>query len=294
MSFRIQYVSDIHLETYCNSGNEIFERILKPSAPYLALCGDIGYPDSKIYEDFLKYCSDNFEAVFYIAGNHEFYNDMKSINFLKIKDKMKKDISEDEYNHISRKFPRNSIDDRICKIKEICLQFPNIHFLDRGIYHVPNTKNIIIGCTLWSQLKMDSSCYYMFQDFKRICQDKDTLLTPTRYNQLFQEDLEFIRNTITNLEKTNPAANIIMLTHHCPTYDIIIDRYRLNDPANLNSFFANDDLISQFAKNIKVWICGHTHGCNKIKIGETYIATNVFGYENEIVDGFRNDAIIEF
>jgi hypothetical protein len=83
MTIKFQYVSDIHLETYQNTSKVLFKTILKPSAPYLALCGDIGYPGAQLYKPFLEYCSKHFEHVFYIAGNHEFYNDTKSIKFLK-------------------------------------------------------------------------------------------------------------------------------------------------------------------------------------------------------------------
>jgi predicted MPP superfamily phosphohydrolase len=289
MSFTIQYISDIHLETHHNTSKSIFEKILKPSSPYLALCGDIGYPGAQLYEPFLKYCSDNFKYVFYIAGNHEFYNDMKSIKFLKMKNRIINELNdEDLTSRLSIKFSRDTREIRIQKIKEICQKFPNIHFLDKEIFKIPNTNIIIVGCTLWTKLDMNPFMLPQFNDFHRICEDKDTLLTPKTYDDWNKEDVEYLEKVIPE----NPESKIIVLTHHCPTYDIIIEKYKY-DPHNMNSFFANTDLITPFGKNVKAWICGHTHGCNKITVDNTIVATNTFGYEWEIIDGFKNDAVIE-
>jgi DNA repair exonuclease SbcCD nuclease subunit len=69
MTLTIQYCSDLHLEFY----NIVPE--IEPCAPILCLVGDIGYPSSKIYEQFLISVNSKFQKVFIIAGNHEYYND---------------------------------------------------------------------------------------------------------------------------------------------------------------------------------------------------------------------------
>lgn len=290
---KIQYVSDIHLETHHNTSKAIFEKILKPSAPYLALCGDIGYPGAQLYEPFLKYCSENFEQVFYIAGNHEYYNDSRAIKYLKTKQFIERSVSEEELRRISLKVPRETPDSRNTKIREMCSQFSNIHFLDKETFNIPGTNIIVVGCTLWSKLNMNPYEYHRFNDFNMICVDKDTILTPRVYDKWFEEHLEFIAETLPRLHEESPDAKIIVLTHHCPTYEVIVDKYRLDDKNNMNSFFANDDLIAPFGKNVKLWICGHTHGCNTINVDGTIVTTNTFGYEWETIEGFKPDAIIE-
>jgi hypothetical protein len=69
----IQYVSDIHLEFHdkMNTGSLQPLLFVKPVAPYLVLAGDIGVPDLKGYSVFLQWCSENWNAVFLVAGNHE-------------------------------------------------------------------------------------------------------------------------------------------------------------------------------------------------------------------------------
>lgn len=290
---KIQFVSDIHLETHHHTSKEIFEKIIKPSAPYLALCGDIGYPGAQLYEPFLKYCSENFEHVFYITGNHEYYNDSKAIKYIKTKEFIEKSVSEDELRRISARFPRETPKIRNQKIREICSKFSNIHFLDKETYKIPNTDIIIVGCTLWSKLDMNPFMLPQFNDFHRICETKDNTLMPKTYDDWNEEHVEFLGNTLTKIQNESPDLKIVVLTHHCPTYDIIIEKYSSNDPNNMNSFFANKDLISPFGKNVKAWICGHTHGCKTINVEGTIVATNTFGYEWETIEGFKNDATLE-
>ena len=59
---KIQYISDIHLETI---NNEDFNKFLIPNAPYLVLGGDIGYPRSQKFKNFISYCSKFWKEVFY-------------------------------------------------------------------------------------------------------------------------------------------------------------------------------------------------------------------------------------
>ncbi len=288
---KIQYISDIHLELYTNKSNLLFKNILKPIAPYLALCGDIGYPGAPLYESFLEYCSNNFKQVFYVAGNHEFYNDTKSIKFLKNKLFISKELDEDSLRRLSTQFSRETPEIRNKKIQEVCSKFKNIHFLDKDIIKISGKNIIIVGCTLWSKLDMNPFILSKFNDFHRICEDKDKLLEPTTYNNWNKNHIEFLNTTLRNLQDENPEIKIVVLTHHCPTYDLIIDKYLSSD--SMNSFFANKGLENLFGKNVKAWICGHTHGCKTVIVNGTILTTNTLGYIGEKVDGFKVDAIIE-
>lgn len=73
-SWSLQIASDLHLE----HGGRPSERI-RPSAPVLALLGDVGSPGyspecAEEYGDFLMQQSANFDKVFVLAGNHEYYS----------------------------------------------------------------------------------------------------------------------------------------------------------------------------------------------------------------------------
>lgn len=45
-----------------------FSQLLLPSSPYLALCGDVATTDCKTSIEFLRWCSDNYEKVWWIPG----------------------------------------------------------------------------------------------------------------------------------------------------------------------------------------------------------------------------------
>lgn len=108
--FRLQVLSDLHLE-HCRRLPQI-----PTVAKNLALLGDIGYPRSQIYQDFLAQCSDRYQRVFLIAGNHE-------------------------YDHA-----RIRDTDRF--LTALAREYGNVHFLQRSSMFVDGYK--IAGTTLWT------------------------------------------------------------------------------------------------------------------------------------------------
>lgn len=93
--FRIQLASDLHTEFFqpdFGDGSSktaaairaaILRRLVQPSAPFLALVGDIGAPfseESNLLE-VLKVASSSFKHVFLVLGNHEYYQEGRSIKF---------------------------------------------------------------------------------------------------------------------------------------------------------------------------------------------------------------------
>lgn len=66
---RIQIMSDLHLEF----GRSYESFSFKPTAPYLALLGDIGRTIDEPYFAFLGMLLTNYDKVFLVMGNHEGY-----------------------------------------------------------------------------------------------------------------------------------------------------------------------------------------------------------------------------
>ena len=72
----IQIASDLHLE-FMRGRIPALEEVLTPSAPVLALLGDIHVmgtdEHAANYELFVTECAARFDRVLLLAGNHEFY-----------------------------------------------------------------------------------------------------------------------------------------------------------------------------------------------------------------------------
>jgi predicted phosphohydrolase len=113
-SSTLQYISDIHLEYRSKIP------AIKPRSNFLALCGDIGNPMESKYKTFLTNVSGDFDKVFLIAGNHEYW-------------------------YGSRSAIKNRIMDTVSGLN-------NVHFLDQDEYRL-DSGQVILGCTLWSKYR---------------------------------------------------------------------------------------------------------------------------------------------
>jgi predicted phosphodiesterase len=82
---QIQVLSDIHFEV-CKNPERLLDKILPPypeKNTVLVLAGDIGYIGSEIYMKYIEKCSELYDAVFLVAGNHEYYNSsLETVNNL--------------------------------------------------------------------------------------------------------------------------------------------------------------------------------------------------------------------
>lgn len=232
---KIQCISDIHLEFLTNTPKVI------PRTDVLCLVGDIGYPYSKIYKQFLTEMNSMFKKVFLIAGNHEYYTLGPNFgkDMLMIEEKISKVISENNLTNIT---------------------FLNDSYEDYEGYR-------FVGTTLWSHI---SNPDYLVNDFEQIL-DMNVEL----YNELHSISREIIEEQI--LESPLP---IIMLTHHMPSYDLIDDKYKGPSMNKYNQCFASD-CSKYFVYPIKVWLYGHTHKPKVAIINGIKFLCNPKGYPEE-------------
>lgn len=114
--FRLQYISDIHLERM--TARPFFNRIVRPVTGTLALAGDIGHPHKSFYPKFIEYCKENWDDVIVVAGNHEL---------------------------------ENGYDQQLTLCREICSQWSNVHFLHNNSVYLRHLQVNFCGTTLWSK-----------------------------------------------------------------------------------------------------------------------------------------------
>ena len=242
---KLQLISDIHLEHLEEDNKNIFDfsKILIPSAPILLMAGDISTYDCKLLSLFLLWISERFENVFWILGNHEFYN-TEGLNMTDI----------------------------TIILRRLCPK--NILILDNE--HIIIGDVLFIGSTLWSEVPLEymHKIQRKLNDYKYIYHN-DKLINCKDTNDLYKKSVAYIRETL-NKNKNN---KLVIITHHAPSiYDTIEPKYRGD---KLNYAFASNIILENSLDVI--WCYGHTHynvNMNKQKNGYKLIS-NQYGYEGE-------------
>ena len=68
--FRLQYASKLYIGRRCDSAAD-WSKIIKPAAPVLALCGDIGSPFCEQTAKFIRWTTANWDRVLWVPGVEE-------------------------------------------------------------------------------------------------------------------------------------------------------------------------------------------------------------------------------
>jgi hypothetical protein len=263
---RIQLLSDLHLEA--PKAYDVFEII--PSAPYLALIGDIGNVKHPEYFEFLTIQLTKFKTVFLLLGNHEPYGSTWAATKQKILEfeKEKREESGASVGGIGK-----------------------FVFLDKTRFDLSNNITIL-GCTLYSKILPTQAERVSFglNDFYDI---KDW--TVEDHNQAHISDLAWLNNQVKLLSKLEPDRRIIILTHHSPT---LLDE--ASNPKNagspISSGFSSDlsGEVCWFSANVRVWAFGHTHfNCDFLEESGKRIVANQRGYYFSQSEGFDESKAIE-
>lgn len=268
-SRKLQIASDLHLEFHKDPKLTDF---IQPSAPYLALAGDIGIPYMESYKSFLSQCSKAFKKTFVVTGNHEYYQFKNKVPYEKFWSIRK---TNEEIRNMTQKFG-------------------NVVFLDRDA-HTIDGNNVILGTTLWSGIIGEhiGNAYLRMNDFNQIYVDETSphILNPTHkrlsvhaVNDMFRRNVSWLEENI----KRYKSQNITIITHHMPSYKLVAPRF-VNNP--INCCFASN-LDGMMGRNVKYWISGHTHTNMDLYIGGTRCVINPRGYKNEH-HGFKRDLVID-
>jgi len=252
---KIQYISDLHLDFYTNGNTPkkikiLFHRFIKPGE-VLIIAGDISHYNSQTIE-FLRYCSDNFNKIFIITGNHEMYN-----------------ISKAQEKKYKTRYAR------INELKKM-ITFNNITFLD-GTSEVYNSVKFA-GCMAW----YDCSYYYKLDrtyiedaktHWKNYSNDSNLIPGITNPLDIWEDEKPKIIKAI----ETKPD---IMITHFCPVSEGIAmsNKYKL-DKGTGYYCFDGLDLVDKYKP--KYWIHGHMHDTKEFEIYDTKFLRNPVGYPNE-------------
>ena len=249
---KIQYISDIHLEFYKKVPD------IPVCANILVLAGDIGYPTTTIYWDFLEKINEKFKHIILVAGNHEYYHTDTSIKKGRI-------LSIELIDELIRS-----------EIKR--RQLNNIYFLQRDSIIIDDIE--FIGATLWTDIP-DSAKEEVIEsmtDYSRIFTQEEITNT---FHKVSVETLNKIHNKhkqfLYSFVKNEVNTKRIFITHHLPSYQMIDKKY---DGNTINCAFASN-ILHEVPIKPDIWICGHSHTPYNGIIDGIHCIMNPIGYPGE-------------
>lgn len=253
----LRYASDLHLElrkTVCHPKLIPLWNFRKEEGNRycLALLGDIGNPFHPHLGQFLEKVAPEYEKIFYVPGNHEYYN---------LKKKLK------PYSRFHR------------ELGNICGQYENIVLMNNTVCDLDCAR--IIGSTLWSRVDESNrpAIEATINDYHLIRNDGFEKITVATTNQWNGEAIEFISPQIRTSEKP-----CIVLTHHAPLFsDPASSKYtaspRYLDGECNQAFHNNLGHLMEYP--LVAWLYGHTHYASSFHHGKVFVGTNQMGYQHE-------------
>lgn len=255
----IKQLSDLHLE--CNNPGEYFH---PGEGDVLILAGDIlNYRHLKtngyfhdIYSKFFNECSENFEHVIYVLGNHEYY----SGHYDKGKQVIQSHVPENFY----------VLNDETIKIQDINF----------------------IGCTLWTDYFKENPL--QMWDCQQIMNDYKAIRIGTNYRKFRVNDALAIHIKSLNYIKTQLALlkneRVFVVSHHSPSPQSIPEKFK--SASNNGAYCSDLEYLIIDNSNIKNWAFGHIHSAQDFTIEQCRLTCNPRGYPAEIT-GFNKDFTIE-
>lgn len=235
---KIALCSDTHNEFYASPPD-----LPQVDADFLVLAGDIQTPQSHNF-DWWARLSDQYKAIFYIPGNHEYYKTYFS-----------------DYPELN--FPDNIV---LAGFSQ-----ENSFFTHLGCNILACDGYKVLMGTMWSDLSEPMASMLArerMNDYRRIKYSRDRYwFTPEDTTN------EFIKFK-TALAKIKPD---IVITHHAPSFRSLNPVYGGKENYLNKAYYSDIDL-----NGIKLWMHGHSHypvdyiqdGCR--------VVSNPMGYPGEV------------
>lgn len=225
MSLQVQIISDVHIE---KEGYDILHYLV-PSARTLFIAGDVGQiSDDKRWADYIRFmgsASRAFGAVYFVAGNHEYYTSG------------------------TEKWTMNDVS---IKLGSIPMMYPNIQWLDNVTTDIHGFGVRLFGSTYWSHIPYEfeiGTTYPMLVSRNRY-------ISTSKYNKLHAEARSKLEDALVN---RSASSKFCVLTHHVPTFANTLKPEHGGKEDVKNHLYCSESNVYLDTRFISTWVCGHTH-----------------------------------
>ena len=330
-SAQVQIASDLHLEFIredCGAECDL-DSIVAPSAPILALLGDIGIPTAPIYTEFLLKQAERYQAVLVLTGNHEFYDTQHE---------PPKPKEGQTWAEAERDRARHGVEDMERAIEEICSWHPALHFVDNRVVRLGRGSDApALLCTpLWSHVPPDAMAHVgrSLNDYRMAYVRKPVSRAPEArlwddlgdgggwgscgggleshgggaatvknaegqpLRRLKPQDTSawhalavgWLERELARLQDAGVTA-VAALSHHTPAMTGTSHPRFEGENADQTQHAFSSDLTELFGgcEILRVWAYGHTHWNNDRTVAGTRLLSNQRGYVHEVSEDYRPD-----
>ena len=239
---KVKLLSDLHLE---------FGGFDPGEGDVLILAGDIinvkelrqQSPQGKYYKEFLEKCANNYNKVFYVCGNHEYY-----------------------FNHLDKTHKH------LLEVTDV--EGSTITVLNNSVETYEGVN--FIGATMWTnydnenydkmKLGLDAMTdYHVIEEG-----EESTKLLPSSTVREHNKTIEYLENTLPTL-----TGETVVITHHAPHATSLSGDYVGNELAAAYHSDLEDFILKH---GPEYWCHGHIHHTNDYYVGSTRILSNPRGY----------------
>jgi hypothetical protein len=213
-----------------------------------------------------------FRFVFYVPGNHEYYNE-----------------SIDEFDTLMRMMNRDMPD---------CFRAFVPGYQDPVVFD----DVMFCGATLWTDLRQGDAAAIDqakrgMMDYRQIAVSGETLRyiqmvnmyneeearrlfkervmwTPELAMEAHKRDLRSIKDALDDTTTTKK----VVLTHHMPKLMDFDFGHPCDPNRNMTYSFNCTDIDDETIAKADYWFCGHGHNVGEVRVGDCKIITNALGY----------------
>lgn len=263
----IRIISDMHIDV-----NAMKPLELKDRDTFTVVAGDVA-GDPIVASAWLR---DNVRNGIVVAGNHIVYN-RRSMTIEDIREHFAKEMPVDGNLAYLDCLTKSGV---FCKEVDGILFMGSTLYTDYGSNFYPAQKFQPIDDHVKQEMVEGRRFLNDFR-FGRTSESFEsdgspTRLLPQHYLKWFRETLRKFDEKLTDVEKTCPQKQVVIVTHHCPSTKCIAPQYR---DSSVNFSFVSDlEWFIEKHPSIRLWACGHVHNRFAVKVEQCLVVANPRGY----------------